>query len=84
MSQSSSKVMTAITYGTWTKPKCSCTQSGSNEAIPCKVFKQGKVEPFPIIQTNRAGNSIKIIIEVFCYCRCPDNGNKIVCHVGSK
>ena len=44
-----------------------------------KCFEQGKIESFPIIRTKRPGNSNLIHIDVFCYCRCPDNGSQMVC-----
>ena len=37
-----------------------------------------KMEPFPVIHKRRVGTGILINIEVFCYCRCPDDGTPMV------
>ena len=38
-----------------------------------------KMEPLPVIRKRRIGTIILINIEVFYYCRCPDDGTPMVC-----
>ena len=54
----------------WTE---SYLQPNNDECLENK-----KLEPFPILRERRVGKVITIQVEVFCYCRSPNNGSGIL------
>jgi len=43
-----------------------------------KRFECGDIQPFPVIRPRRIGVAKIITIKVYCYCRNPDDGSKMV------
>jgi len=45
-----------------------------------KCLEEQKMQPFPILKKLRTSGSPSCVIEVqvYCYCRCPDDGSKMV------
>ena len=44
-----------------------------------RCLQQIKMEPFPYISMQRTGTPRVQSVNVYCYCRCPDSGNAMVC-----
>lgn len=43
-----------------------------------KCLENKKLEPFPILRERRIGKFITVQVEVFCYCRSPNDGSPMV------
>lgn len=44
-----------------------------------KCIQQEKMESFPISKSRRVSRTFKVVqVKVYCYCRCPDYGEKMV------
>ena len=43
-----------------------------------RCLQEKRIEPFPYIRLRRKGTPRIQTVEVYCYCRCPDNGNAMV------
>ena len=48
-----------------------------------QCLEEKKMVPFPTVRMRRAGIPETITVEVFCSCRCPDDGSTIVCCDGN-
>ena len=43
-----------------------------------KCLETSEMKPFPVIRDRRTGAASNLKINVYCYCRCPDDGTQMV------
>ena len=48
-----------------------------------RCLQQKKMEPFPCIRIRRTGTPRVQSVNIYCYSRCPDRGNAMVCCDGN-
>ena len=59
-------------------PSCYVYDQGVMRRHIIKCFDERIVQPFPVIRERRAGSANLIKINVYCYCRCVDDGAPMV------
>jgi len=43
-----------------------------------KCLEEKKMVPFPQVRPKRLGKPLKVAVNIYCYCRMPDDGNRMV------
>ena len=43
-----------------------------------KCLEGSEMQPFPVMRERRIGAASSFIIDVYCYCRCPEDGTQMV------
>ena len=63
---------TALAHGQ--NPCSYIYDQGAMREYLIKCLKRSKMKPFSVIRDRRTGAASNLKINVYCYCRCPDDG----------
>ena len=72
---------TALAHGQ--DPSTLIFNQGAMRQHLLQCLEEKKMVPFPTVRMRRAGIPQTITVEVFCSCRCPDDGSPMVCCDGN-